>query len=229
MKHHAVIFDLFGTLVEVFSFRKYERVLWQMAEQLGAPREEFATGWVETLSMRATGAFATIDANIEHICWSLGVQAEPAALAEAVRMRWEFSRRSLTPRPDAVDTLKRIRATRRKVGLISDCSADVPELWPDTPFEALVDSPIFSCVAGLKKPDPRIYALACKRLRVKPQRCLYVGDGSSNELTGAADAGMCPVLIRVPGEDSDDAYRPDADQWQGPVISALSEVVALLE
>jgi len=51
-----------------------------------------------------------------------------------------------------------------------------------------------------EKPDPRIYHLALERLKVKPQDCLYVGDGSSHELTGARKVGMHPVQIHVPDE-----------------------------
>jgi hypothetical protein len=40
---------------------------------------------------------------------------------------------------------------------------------------------------------------------------------------------MHPVLIRVPHEMSADAYRIDEEEWQGSVISSLSEVPSLLE
>jgi putative hydrolase of the HAD superfamily len=38
------------------------------------------------------------------------------------------------------------------------------------------------------KPDPRIFQLACKRLGLQPEDCLYVGDGGSNEFTAAKEA-----------------------------------------
>ena len=117
-----------------------------------------------------------------------------------------------------------------KTALISDCSAETPESWTDTPLESLMDVTAFSCVAGIKKPDPRIYHLACERLGVNPQDCIYVGDGSSRELTGASQVGMHAVLISVAYEevfDSYDAYRREARDWKGPVISALSDVLAL--
>jgi putative hydrolase of the HAD superfamily len=94
------------------------------------------------------------------------------------------------------------------------------------PIKPFFDTVVFSCVAGVKKPDPRIYQLALERLKVKPQDCLYVGDGSSYELTGARKVGMHPVQIHVPGEI---VYFLDEDDWDGHPISSLSEVLNLIE
>ncbi len=90
---------------------------------------------------------------------------------------------------------------------------------------------VFSCEVGLKKPDPRIYQLVAKQLAVKPESCLYIGDGSSNELSGATAVGMHPVLILDPREDSSSMHRIDAetDRWNGPVISSLKEVLELVK
>ena len=226
--YDAVIFDLFGTLVEVYSFRGYDQVLQQMAGIVGAPPVEFAQIWRDTLPMRATGMFESIAGNVEHICRVLNVRIERRAVKEACRVRDQHTVDSLEPRPDAVDVLTRLRGAGYKVGLISDCAPDVPAMWPRTPFKKLITRPIFSCSVGLKKPDPHIYLLACEKLKVEPGRCLYVGDGSSHELTGAQKVGMHPVLIRVRHEDAVDAYRPDGDAWDGPTVSSLTEVAEMV-
>ena len=85
---------------------------------------------------------------------------------------------------------------------------------------------LFSCQVGLKKPDPRIYRLACDQLGVPPERCLYIGDGSSRELSGAAAVGMHPVMLRAVHEDLRDAHHIDAEEWQGLVIATPVEVPA---
>jgi hypothetical protein len=41
---------------------------------------------------------------------------------------------------------------------------------------------------------------------------------------------MSPVLIRVPGDgDYDDLYRIKPEEWDGPRIASLTEVLRLLE
>jgi putative hydrolase of the HAD superfamily len=147
----------------------------------------------------------------------------------ASEIRTDFTVESIAPRKDALDTLNALKKKRLKIGLISDCSDEVPAAWDSTPFAALIDVAIFSCSVAMKKPDPRIFRTATQQLGLKPQDCLYVGDGSSHELTGAKKVGMHPVLIRVPYETGGDAYRIDAEEWHGPTVSSLKEILDLLE
>jgi len=229
MKWKAVIFDFFGTLVDNFSVREHERVLSEMAKVLSAPRDDFARMWVETFPDRATGIFPTVEANIEYICRALGCLVADALIRAASDIRLRFIRRTLKPRHGVLDTLVQLRAEGFKIGLITDCSSELPNLWPSTPFAPLIDVAVFSCHVGVRKPDPNIYRLACRRLGVAPQNCLYVGDGSSKELTGASAVGMQPLLILVPYEDTYDAYRIDMDEWRGPSVSDLRAVLTFVK
>ena len=76
----------------------------------------------------------------------------------------------------------------------------------------------------MTKPDRRIYQMACERLGVSPEACLYVGDGGSKELTGASDSGMQAVLIRAPY----DTVNGNREEWPGERITGLPEVLALV-
>ena len=132
----------------------------------------------------------------------------------------------MTPRPDAVEVLSRLRESGHKTGLISDCSHEVPVVWPETALAPLIDVAVFSCSVGMRKPDPAIYRLAAERLRVRPEQCLFVGDGGSNELSGALEAGMHPVLIRLDA-DSTEAHLARREEWNGPAVSSLREVLGI--
>jgi len=226
MKYAAVIFDLIGTLAQNFSAAEFKGLLREMAAAVCAPAGDFSRRWVASFDKRNKGLFPTLEANIEHICRAMGVEPDPARLAQAAGLMLAFRKRTLMPRPDAVDTLTRLKALGCKTGLISDCSPEVPAVWRETALAALIDEPVFSCLVGLKKPDPRIYHLACERLGVKPQDCVYVGDGDSHELTGAARVGMHAVMIRARHEDP---YRHDPEDWQGPSISALKDILTLVQ
>jgi putative hydrolase of the HAD superfamily len=92
-----------------------------------------------------------------------------------------------------------------------------------------MDVLVFSSESGLRKPHPEIYLKATGELGVDPAKCLYVGDGAYNELTGAASVGMDPVLIRYSNEPDDSVLRPEAEQnWPGKRISSIPEVLDLL-
>ena len=106
------------------------------------------------------------------------------------------------------------------------CSEDVPEIWDETPFRGLFDSTVFSCAVGLRKPDPRIYRLACEELEVEPAEALFVGDGANDELAGAEAVGMRAVLVHREGEEP---LWEEVRDWTGPRITAIPQVLSLLD
>ena len=53
---------------------------------------------------------------------------------------------------------------------------------------ALFDDVIESSVEGIRKPNPEIYKLACQRISVEPEKCLYRRLGNQLETRqGAGD------------------------------------------
>lgn len=226
MTFQAVIFDLFGTLVNDFMSAAGQSHD-ELAATLGVPYEPFMKLWREITGRRTLGEFQTVEASIEHVCGALGVPVNAAQMAKAVEFRLEYTRRALVPKPDAVATLAQLKHTGFKVGLLSNCSIEIPILWPETEFADLIESPVFSSRERLKKPDPRIYHIACERLSVAPEDCLYIADGENHELKAAADFGMSPALILPTSDEPRGELRQEAREWQGTSISTLSEVLEL--
>src|SRR4029434_840287 len=194
MKLKAVIFDLFGTLVDDFG-SSIGSTNTELAIPLEVPSEPFAKIWRQTSEMRTNGTFQTVEAGIEHVCRAIGSPVTAPQMKRAVEMRLQQIERGLKPKPDAITTLSKLKDMGYKIGLLSNCSIEIPILWPETEFAPLVDSAIFSSRECLKKPDLRIYSLACDRLNVSPRDCLYVADGENYELAAAARVGLHPVLI----------------------------------
>ena len=176
--------------------------------------------WEETAVARALGRFHTPEGCINYLCHEVGVDPGVEQVSKGANIRLDYLREHLVPRPESEETLTLLKTSGYKIGLISDCSPETPLLWPNLPLAPLIDVAIFSSEVGIKKPDPGVYELACTQLYVAAERCLYVGDGASDELAGAARVGMEPIRIRVPYE-----RRPDdALSWSGAEISALTQV-----
>ena len=223
MKIKAVIFDLFGTLIDSFNSLEYKQILSEMASSLSLPEDSFYDLWTGSFNQRALGVFKTLEESFEFISNQLNKPVNVRGIEKAIQIRSNYSKRSFVPRNDAITTLTQLRMLGFKIGLISDCTYEIPLIWDKTSLSQHFDSVIFSCNVGIKKPDPRIYHLACRELKVKPKNCLYIGDGSSRELSGALRVGMFPVLIRSPSEK--DSVRIDEENWNGPKISSLSEII----
>ncbi len=226
MKYKAIIFDLFGTLVDSYSVQGYNKLLTDMASALELPREGFSKLWRDTTYERGTGIFKTTEDSIKYICDILKVSISEENIKKCEQIRQKTSRKALAPKNGAVGILKRLRGLGYKIGLITNCSAEVPLLWKNTEFSHLFDVTIFSASVGMKKPDAQIYNLACEQLGVEPSECLYFGDGDSNELSGASQLGMDAVMIRDPNEL--DPYRLVEVVWDGRKIENFTEIMDLI-
>jgi putative hydrolase of the HAD superfamily len=227
MKYRSVIFDLFGTLAENFSTPEYEEALVQMAAALSLPAADFKSGWYASARTRDADAPKDLEARVSYICAGRGTPRAPNQVHYAVRIRYDYIRGVMQPRPGAGEVLSRIKEKGLKIGLISDCSDEIPVIWPQTPLAPLFDATVFSCLAGFRKPDPRIYQLAAERLGVPAEGCLFVGDGGSQELSGALRAGMHPIMIRLDAE-STEKHLVNREVWTGAVIHALPEILPLI-
>jgi putative hydrolase of the HAD superfamily len=145
--------------------------------------------------------------------------ATPEVAEEVAALRRPVTRQGLAPGPGVVETITELRRRGLRIGLITVCSDDVPALWPETPFHGLFDVEVFSCSVGLRKPDPRIYRLACEQLGVELSEAVFVGDGANDELAGAERVGMTAILFQ----------RDDTDvEWEGRRISSLPELLRLV-
>jgi putative hydrolase of the HAD superfamily len=211
----AVVFDLWDTLVDFdpVAGRAFQD---QVAVRLGRDPDEFAALWFEGRAQRESGTLRE---------YLLELGAPEDLVDELVNLRRDLTRRLLAPRPGAVETLGELRAQGRRVGLITVCSEDVPDVWSETPFVDLFDATVFSCSVGIRKPDPRIYRLACQELGVEPNEAMFVGDGANDELAGAERVGMRSVLIHREGEEP---QWDEVRDWQGPRITAIPQVLSLL-
>jgi putative hydrolase of the HAD superfamily len=226
----AVVFDFFGTLVPNFSLKTHTSVLRKMAAMAGAPVEPFVHRWFSTFTERVTGVFQDVESNIRSICNEFGVEPSGSECARAAELRFAYERQHIIPRPSAESTLRDLRKRGYKTALISDCSSELPVLWKETVFPPLFDVTVFSCLAGMKKPNPSIFRLACKELQVACESCVYVGDGGSKELSGAADVGMVPILLLDEQEQNNaDTHRVDGEVWKGQTVSDLKDLIPYLE
>lgn len=184
--------------------------------------------WRETLEERTLGRFQTVEATIEHACHAIGAQPGARELREAVAIRLEQVRSILQPRRDAVQTVGQLQG-RYRIGLLSNCSIEIPILWPETELGSVIETAVFSSRERLKKPDPQIYHLICQRLDVEPEECMYVADGENHELAAAAELGMRPILIRNALRDHSKEVFREAREWRGEVIENLSELLTRVE
>lgn len=196
-RSRAVVFDLYETLITEFD------PLWKPgptpAERLGVHREVFDRVWRARAGMRMTRIVDFRDI-LRAVCRDAGLAVDARVedvIADLHAERLEAKAKPLVNVEQPVlESLRRLRARGLRLGLVSNCSVEEVAAWPPSPLAALFDDVIFSYVVGHAKPDRIIYSMACQRLQVSPEHTAFVGDGGSDELRGAARAGLSPYCAR---------------------------------
>jgi putative hydrolase of the HAD superfamily len=124
-----------------------------------------------------------------------GLDIPEAQLRAAAEARLQRIRRGLFGVDEKnLAFLRRLRGAGFKTALVSNADIADTRYWKDCPLSGLFDATVFSCDAGLLKPDPRIYRRALEELKLPPEACLFTGDGGHEELRGAREAGLTTVL-----------------------------------
>jgi putative hydrolase of the HAD superfamily len=221
----GVIFDLFGTLTGAEVDR--DRHTLALAQALGTRADDLRQVLRNSFDGRARGQYGDLRRTLSLLADALGLDVSSQTLDRAIEVRMTSERHMLRPRQGAVELLAELRDQGFKIGLLSDCTPEILDIWPDLPYSEFVDCAVRSCEVGWRKPDPRMYRAVLQGLGLDPAACIYVGDGGSSELTGAAAVGLHPVLLRVPGETY---HRDDAESdWNGETIESLGQVLELLQ
>lgn len=220
------MFDLFITLTDFDAERRRPSFTAELAAALGVEPLAFASLMRSTFTERSSGEFGDQRATLGALAMRLEASPSRKQLDHAVALRLQHEKVVLTPR-GVLDVLGDLRSRGYLIGVLTDCTPELPPLWPSLPYAAVTDAVTFSCAIGARKPDPALYRGIASKLGVDARDCLYVGDGSSGELTGAVGVGMDAVLLVTPfGEDF--RYDPEPD-WAGASLTSLEDLPTFLD
>jgi len=220
----AVVFDLFGTLLAVPTPGERTRAASRLAALAGCGTAAIDRYLRDTWHIRHDGTLPTLADLARHLAHT--VEAPPLAIKPVADELRALGQARLIPALSVINALKSLRSKGVRLGVLSDASAEIAAVWPESPLAGLVDAAVFSCVAGAVKPDQRLYEHIRDELGVPAHRTLYVGDGGGDELQGALAAGMTAVAVRCRGPA--DALTFGLTNWPGPRLEAAENVPAYL-
>ncbi|MBM3235182.1 HAD family hydrolase [Candidatus Poribacteria bacterium] len=226
----AVFFDLFETLVTEFDPN------WKpgpsVAEQLGVDEKVFGMEMHARQKKRYIGVFPDYPSVLRDVYQVMGYSVDEEAIKKLNSERLTAKAAPFACiEDDVIHALKSIKQMKLKIGLISNCSPEEVIAWDACRLSCFFDDVVFSFQVGCAKPEPKIYHLACQRLNVKPEQCIFVGDGGSDELTGASQVGMTSYfatwfLERWPYWKRSGYGRERSDLY--PQLHTLAELVAIV-
>ena len=131
---------------------------------------------------------------------------------------------SITVEPEMLEILTSLSG-RYLIGLVSNVSL-LPHLMRGDldrlGIGLLHTMSVFSSEVGVRKPDPRIFEEALRRIGAAAPETVFVGDRLYDDVSGAQAVGMRTVQTRQFRQEDDPTYAPDA------VIGHLRELPEVL-
>jgi HAD superfamily hydrolase (TIGR01549 family) len=117
--------------------------------------------------------------------------------AKEIQKRW-FDYANCVTYPDTKETLVRLKQRGLKLGLISTAyEEDITAIFERANLEkASFDIIIGANTIKKEKPHPDVFKYALKKLKVKPEETLFVGDHIDNDYKGARAVGIDALLIQ---------------------------------
>jgi putative hydrolase of the HAD superfamily len=151
----------------------------------------------------------------------VGFNLPEDTIAHIVELDHSAYSNSITVEPEVLQTVAALRASGYRIGLVSNVSL-LPHLMRGDldrlGLGAYLDASVFSSEVGVRKPDPRIFLEALKRVGSTPAETVFVGDRLYDDVSGAQAVGMRAVFTRQFRQEEDPQVEPDA------VIDHLSEL-----
>jgi putative hydrolase of the HAD superfamily len=98
--------------------------------------------------------------------------------------------------PDARPALVSARSRGQRLVVVSNWDVSLHAVLRALGLEALLDGIVTSAEAGARKPAPEIFQQALALAGTEPGETVHVGDSLDEDVAGARNAGIEPVLIR---------------------------------
>lgn len=212
----AVLWDMDGTLVD--SEKLWDVSLKALYAELGGRLRP---------EVRAALVGSSAEATIRTVYTDLGLELDPAAMAESDRWLHEYTGRlfsnGLPWCPGAHEMLEAVAAEGIPMALVTNTQ----RVLTDQALKSIGPEYFSITVCGDEvphgKPAPDPYRRAADLLGVTPEACLAVEDSVTG--TAAAESAGCPVLV-VPNEVAvpDGPLRRQVSSLSGLDVAALRTV-----
>ncbi len=202
----AVLFDLWGTLIHA-DIEHVGEILQRILASLNIsrPLNEIKTGWSnadrEAKDTNLLSLFGKLPPEEYWFKWNslvlkrLGIE-ENTELVTTVHAKWNNAY-SVTLYPETKDVLMALQHRGLKLGLISQAyEEDIHVYLEKTGLEkATFDIIVGVDAAECMKPHPAIFKYALRKLKVRPEEAMFVGDDVKLDYKGAKNVGMHTLLV----------------------------------
>ena len=97
--------------------------------------------------------------------------------------------------PEAFPLLDHLRSRGYRLAIVSNWDGTLIDVLRRTGLGGYFDAVLDSDVVGSRKPDTRIFEVACAATGVRPEEAVHIGDSPCADVAGAQAAGVRPLLL----------------------------------
>ncbi len=234
MKVKGLIFDLYGTLVDLKSTESYEEfnkmAVWLSQENIQVSGSMLMNYYRERCfelyqSAQKRVKFPEVDI--------LQVFRDAIGFFSGKDRGEEFARKSamvfrtLTIKniglyPNTRAMLRELKRRKYRMGIISNAQAafTMPEI-EDLKLEQFFDFIILSSDVGCSKPDSSIYKIASRQIELESGQTAFIGDDLHGDIYGAQNHGFKSVYIKTNVGTSKYPVTPDVTIADGDLRNLL--------
>ncbi|UCH31944.1 MAG: HAD family hydrolase [Candidatus Bathyarchaeota archaeon] len=160
---------------------------------------------------------------------NLGFDTEPEdeGIRKAVDVFFEDYLKALKLRPHVIPVLQKL-SKGYKLGIVSNftCASVIHAGLRELKIYDYFDVVLISDAVGWRKPSPRIFHEALRRLKVTSEETLFVGDTPAEDIKGAKNVGIRTVFISSQFNSVSDMQK--AIQQPDYIIENLQDLIRIL-
>lgn len=217
MTKKLIVFDLFGTLVETPNIREVEDTLNEIEKNCQGEPGLFRR-WLETSTERDIGKFNTSDEYWESV--------KVIDTKKADKLYYKSNSYWLSrERENLEKDLKEIKAMGLDISLCSNAGFEVHSILKELEFYKYFSKISISSEVKSLKPNKEIYLNSIPK-KESYSAIIFVGDGGSDELTGAENLGLIPIQIsEIKGGETSKFRALNGEYRKVEKIAQLIEII----
>ncbi|MBM3702418.1 MAG: HAD family hydrolase [Actinobacteria bacterium] len=190
----AFFFDLFHTLT---SIEETSPSISTTSDILCVDKDLWNEQLLNNSIKRLTGKEKNPYIIIQRMAHAINPNIPYEIIKKATEARIELFKNAIIKMPQrSIDTIIYLKSINKKIALISNADILEKMAWDYSDISQYFDAAIFSCDVGYVKPQKEIYEITLQYINEGSSNCIFIGDGSSNELYGAKMLGFTTVMVK---------------------------------
>ena len=203
----AVIFDYYGTLIDIITNEWREEIFCYLSlylqyygANIDAERLKAAIAHEREYYLYSRIKFERypemdFEVVFENLLRKEGIYT-PFLTESCCKLFRILSRERFQVFPDSLPVLRELKQSGYPIGVVSDAQkVFCPEESSMLGLLPFFKHVVLSTSYGFRKPDNRLFSIACALLGVRPEQAIYIGNNAKTDIKGAKEIGMQVILV----------------------------------